>query len=205
MKPWLFLLLIGLAAYQFTTRSVDQLPAPSSATAIGIGAQAPDAPVQGPPRRGQPIQRDRFAITPVRSFDIRGRVLGRERYRFDTEAALSPLDLVLGWGPMSDPAITQAVRITQSNRWYHWRVDDSPIPLRQIALHSANIHLIPANKDIERQLRVVRRDDIVRIQGHLVNVRRDDGWQWKSSLTRVDTGAGACELIWVETLQINPK
>ncbi len=205
MKPWLFLLLIGLAAYQFTTRSVDQLPGRSAATATGSGALAPEVPRQGPPRHAQPIQRDRFAITPVRSFDVRGRVLGRERYRFDTEAALSPLDLVLGWGPMSDPAITRAVRISQSNRWYHWRVNDSPIPLRQIALHSANMHLIPANKDIERQLQAVRRDDIVRIQGHLVNVRRDDGWQWKSSLTRADTGAGACELIWVETLQINPK
>ncbi len=202
MRPWLLIALLGLAAYQFTTRSIHPLTASSAPATRGVGAA--EAPVQGPPRLQEPIPRDRFEITPVRSFAIRARVLGREDYRFDTEAALSPMDLVLGWGPMADPAVTRSIRIRQSRRWYHWRVDEAPIPLRQIALHSANMHMIPANREVRRQLQAVRPGNIVELEGHLVNVRRDDGWGWKSSLTRTDVGSGACELIWVETLQVEP-
>lgn len=43
---------------------------------------------------------------------------------------------------------------------------------------------------------------IVRFHGYLIEARRDDGWHWRSSLTRNDTGNGACELIWVEDLEV---
>jgi hypothetical protein len=29
-----------------------------------------------------------------------------------------------------------------------------------------------------------------------------DGWRWRSSLTRNDTGAGACEVIFVRDFQV---
>ena len=35
-----------------------------------------------------------------------------------------------------------------------------------------------------------------------VQVEGDDGFRWVSSRTRDDTGDGACEVIWVEQLQI---
>jgi hypothetical protein len=38
------------------------------------------------------------------------------------------------------------------------------------------------------------------VRGYLVEARGADGWRWRSSLTREDTGAGACELIWVESV-----
>ncbi len=28
------------------------------------------------------------------------------------------------------------------------------------------------------------------------------GWRWKSSLTRKDTGNGACELVWVKQMKV---
>ena len=43
----------------------------------------------------------------------------------------------------------------------------------------------------------VKQDQTVRLQGWLVEIRSDDGWQWRSSLTREDSGDGACELIYV--------
>ena len=35
-----------------------------------------------------------------------------------------------------------------------------------------------------------------------LTARAADGWRWVSSLTREDTCAGACELIWVERLEV---
>ncbi len=49
----------------------------------------------------------------------------------------------------------------------------------------------------------IREGDIVEISGSLVNVKSiSDGWYWNSSQTREDTGSGACELIFVKSLNI---
>jgi hypothetical protein len=50
------------------------------------------------------------------------------------------------------------------------------------------------------------RGDRVRIAGHLVNIKDLSGRVLvASSTSRDDTGAGACEVIWVEEIQINGK
>jgi len=41
----------------------------------------------------------------------------------------------------------------------------------------------------------------VKLSGYLVDVRGDDGWSISTSMTREDTGAGACEVIWVEEFE----
>ena len=43
---------------------------------------------------------------------------------------------------------------------------------------------------------------VITLHGYLVEVRANDGWHWRSSLTRNDTGNGACELVWVESVEI---
>lgn len=134
-------------------------------------------------------------ITALETFSIEARVLGREDYRFDRGARLSPTDLALGWGPMADPQVTRHIDIRQGNRWYYWRTDTFPIPRRDIERHSANMHIIPGNPEVARVLGQIRAGQLVRVEG-------DDGFRWVSSLSREDTGNGACELIWVEQLQI---
>ncbi|MCP8467797.1 hypothetical protein NK553_27990 [Pseudomonas sp. ZM23] len=142
-----------------------------------------------------------YSIYPLQDFSIEARVLGREDYRLDRGSDLSPTDLALGWGPMADPQVLSSIRITQGNRWYYWRADSMPIPRREIETHSANMHMIPANDSVARTLAQVGKDDTIRLSGKLVRVEADDGWRWISSLSREDTGAGACELVWVESLE----
>jgi hypothetical protein len=62
---------------------------------------------------------------------------------------------------------------------------------------SANMHLVPANDAVADALAAVDAGDRVRIDGWLVQIDATDGWRWRSSLTREDSGAGACELIYV--------
>jgi hypothetical protein len=47
----------------------------------------------------------------------------------------------------------------------------------------------------------VRQGELVHIEGFLVDASRPDGWRWRTSLSREDTGNGACELVFVETLE----
>ena len=144
-----------------------------------------------------------YSITEIATFSIMAKVLSRENYYLDRGADLSPVDLALGWGNMSDEAVLEKIDISQSHRFYRWRVKSFPIPRREIETHSANMHLIPFNDAIKSDMKRVRKGDIVEISGSLVNVTSEtDGWRWNSSLTRNDTGAGACELIWVKSFDI---
>ncbi len=143
-----------------------------------------------------------YRIQPLASFQLEARVLGVERYRFGREATLSPVDLALGWGPMADSTVLESIEISQSGRFYFWRVREFPIPRREIETHSANMHLIPANEQVKTELSDVEEGQIVQIHGYLVRIDGDDGWQWTSSLTRGDTGYSACELVLIEKLAI---
>jgi hypothetical protein len=149
-----------------------------------------------------PLSMGEFQLTPMADFQIEARVLGRRDYRTGVEARLSPMDLALGWGRMADPEVLSSIQISQSGRFYRWRVEQFPIPRSEIERSSANMHLIPADAEVARALRTIARDDQVRLAGYLVNVDRDDGWRWRTSLTRDDTGHGACEIVLVTRVQI---
>jgi hypothetical protein len=197
MRKLVILLALGLAGAWWwqAHRPVDP----------GPGAVAPQAPRQGALRDATPIETKGFRLQPLAQFELTARVLGREDYRFDTESALSPTDLALGWGRMSDAAVLGKLRISQSGRWYSYGWDDQPpIPTDEIARSSANMHLIPADAAVAGVLSRVREGQVVALRGVLVEAQRDDGWRWRSSLSRDDTGGGACELIWVESLSVRP-
>lgn len=140
----------------------------------------------------------------LQAFSLKARVLRRENYYFDRGAKLSPTDLALGWGPMADPQVLRHISISQRNRWYFWRAEHLPIERRQIEIHSANMHLIPANAEVAKTLADLKTDQQIQLSGQLVSVEGDDGYRWVSSLTREDIGEGACELIWVEQLVVLP-
>ena len=164
------------------------------------GVLAPDDPVQRLLGADAPVFRqDRYQIQALAEFALEARVLARENYRFDAGAELAPMDLALGWGAMSNSAVLDQIDIQQGYHFYYWSTASFPIPLREIETHSANMHLIPASRSVAKQLRAIRPGHIVRLSGYLVEARRDDGWRWRSSLSREDTGDGACELVWVET------
>jgi hypothetical protein len=48
----------------------------------------------------------------------------------------------------------------------------------------------------------MRPGQIATIGGYLVDVRGPGGFLWNTSLTRTDTGEGACEIVWVDTLEV---
>lgn len=145
------------------------------------------------------IQRQSFELLPRARFSAQVRVLSHERYRAGDFAEISPLDLAVGWGPMSDSAVIEELEISQSNRFYYWHYDDEPpIPEGDIVTHSSNWHLVPAGDAVWSELRGVRVGDIMTLEGLLIDIRNANGQVMRTSLQRDDTGAGACEVILVE-------
>lgn len=167
------------------------------------GAQARQELAQEPVQtltRAAPFALGEYELRPVADFSVQARILGRENYRTGREADLSPIDLALGWKRMADPAVYQALNITQGGRWYRyaWK-SQPPIPPQEIIESSANMHMIPASEAVRRALDKAHEGRTIRFTGKLVEVRHASGWRWNSSLTRSDSGAGACELVYVES------
>jgi hypothetical protein len=146
----------------------------------------------------------RWRLTPRARYDITARILGREDYHFDLLADLIPEDLALGWGPMSDNRVLSAFRISQGGRFYSWmpKQQQLPIPRQAVIEHSANTHVIPANPVTRRELARLRVGQVVHLRGFLVDGVRDDNAYIHTSLTRSDTGAGACEVLLVEQVEV---
>ena len=175
----------------------------STEVELGPGVFAGDLPKQVKIDDPVPFLMDDFEITELAYFEIKAKVLGKENYSLGRESDLSPIDLALGWGRMSDESVLQHIDISQGGRYYRWQVQSFPIPRDEIETHSANMHLIPATSDIKKEINGARKGDIIRLTGSLVNVvSTEDGWIWRSSLTRKDTGRGACELILVREFEI---
>lgn len=194
---------VVMVAAFFAIESVRTHYAPSASRTATLSAQATlQVPAQGPTDKAAFAFKG-FQIQPMARFAIDARVLSREDYYLGKEADLAPLDLALGWKRMADPAVLRQLDISQGRRWYFYRWQgEPPIPLQEIVESSANMHLIAANASVEKTLRKARTGSLVRLTGHLVNVSDASGWRWTSSLTRADSGANACELVFVETAQV---
>lgn len=170
------------------------------------GVLVADPPVQGPPPQNVPPWTfgEHHTATALATFEIKARVLSRAHYWFDRESAFVPYDLAVGWGRMSDQAVLDKLTLVQDNRFFRYRWEGSaPIGHNEIISSATNMHLIPASSKILTAIKGVRVGQIVTMRGYLVEVVSDDGWRWRSSLSRTDSGRGACELMWVEEMTID--
>lgn len=170
------------------------------------GVLVTELPLQRNVTGFEPIILDEYRLTPRAEFNIRARVLSRENYSWGSESDLSPVDLALGWKAMSDQSVLDRITITQGSRWYFTRYElPAPIGDQAIINNSSNMHMVPANKWILKKLREVRRGDLVRLKGFLVDIDGDAGFYWRTSLRRDDTGQGSCELFYVNDIYIEER
>jgi len=142
-------------------------------------------------------------------YEIAGEVLSIETYRVSFTNEFFDVDLGLIWGPRL-PEMKQKYQFTQAARWLIWSSKGpvSDAERRYITSHVSNNHLIPSDgrRNLMKALQWPGRGDKVRIAGYLVNIKDLSGRMiLASSTSRDDTGAGACEVIWVEEIQINSR
>lgn len=142
-------------------------------------------------------------LVPRADYSVTGMVIGVERYRFDASAFLSPLDVALAWGPVPD--FVDRLSFQQMGRFVHWQTRDMSLDFAAIKAGVANTHAIPANSTVERAIASLDRGEAVRLEGVLVDARAPDGFKWRTSLSRTDDGAGACELMWVEAVEVGGR
>lgn len=205
-RAWLVVLVLVAGIGWWLSPAGPHTPAvPAAAAGAMIACVLPpqveafEPPRQTPvPSTVAPFRLEAATLTPIAGFSVDARVLSRKDYGSGREAELSPTDLALGWGEMRSEAVLSRLAISQSGRWYNYRWSgNAPLPPAEIVRSSANMHMIPANAAVAETLDDVSPGERVRIDGWLVEAQAPDGWRWRSSTSRTDTGSGACEVVYV--------
>ena len=93
---------------------------------------------------------------------------------------------------------------------WHW-THDNPWGGSYIASHTSHTHMTPANANVMGALLKIKRNDIVKLDGYLVDTYSDNAQLIAhTSMSRGDTdatsrGSGACEEMYVTKVQIGDK
>jgi hypothetical protein len=194
-KRILLLVLVVLGAWQFAiTRPVTRPD----------GVLAPDPPVEQAATDGMPqIVRPEFRIEPIGRITMEARVLGRQSYPRDRYGRLSPLDLLVGWGSMSDSARLRAVDFAQSGRVYVWQAFDPALPDTEVAASTLLLHVVASTPGIEDVLGKVRVGQVVKIGGVVLRAIAADQPPWQGREIRIEAREGRSRVVYVESLEVN--
>lgn len=154
----------------------------------------------------------KWYLTPVADYMIVAKVKSKHHINFlqDDVAQLGKYDLALAWGELFDPKYDKDIKYFQSGRKYTVTSSaDCSLSMSYISDHSANTHIIAANNAVLRGVQNIKKNDIVYMEGYLVNVFRKEknGYNtWDTSLVRNDNSSdGGCEVFYVKKLQIGSR
>jgi hypothetical protein len=137
-------------------------------------------------------------IIGTNTYEITAMIVSRSRYYFDPSSTYSPVDFALAWGNLTTKENLDKISYSQWGRWYRTRYPEG-VDGNEVSLHSANTHIIPeyGKPSLKNKLLDFNEGDVVKLKGYLVDINADSGFEWHSSLTRSDTGDGACEVFYV--------
>lgn len=176
---------------------------------IDVSAEPQQAALPSPEVVPVAFDGKNYFVEKHHKYEISGEVLSVETYNVAFKSEFFDVDLGLIWGPrVAD--LKQRYTFNQGGRWLFWSSKDpvSDDERRYITAHISNNHLIPAEGrgNLVKAVRWPGRGDKVRIAGYLVTIKNPSGGvAVASSMSRDDSGAGACEVIWVEEIQINDR
>ncbi len=175
-------------------------------------------PLQTAATTASPIEFTRngyhYEVTPRFDYRISGLVVRKMNYGWfviDRSQKAFSVDLCLLWGDNLRRKVHQdpTIRFSQDCRWC-WAQWDSNLAfdLQQMS----NNHLLPADDRVEAKIKSLQTGDQISLRGKLVNVKArllgqggqydSEAMTWNTSTTRNDTGAGACEVIYVEDVEV---
>lgn len=165
--------------------------------------EALDKPIPVTVQRGERT----FFVIKTHRYALTAQVLSAHAYDWVWTSQFYDVDLGVAWGDQVR-RLTEAYTFYQDARFLFWRSDGpvSDTERAYITSHVGNVHTLPAEgkPHVGRALRSAREGDRVSLEGFLVLIQ-DAGTNElaRSSTVRTDTGGGACEIMWVDRVQID--
>lgn len=116
------------------------------------------------------------------------------------------MDLCVVWGESAKNGAYQGISFS-NNQWEcHWSTRSQKAWQAFDQTEVANNHMVTDDPAVAKALRAVRIGDQIRVQGYLVDyttyVNGREMGKRISSEVRTDTGNGACEVLYIESLEL---
>jgi hypothetical protein len=142
---------------------------------------------------------------PTGAYDVTGRVLARRSYPASGFSEQITLELVLGWGPMSDNRVLDHLSISQEDRTM--RIDPrAGLALELDAAYAAAINIsVYSDFDEHRAaLESVKVGDVIHMIGWTLRLRNSQGETWQGG-AGFDQNPRRTVVLQVLKLQINDE
>lgn len=156
----------------------------------GILIPAPPSSTECPPTHLATLGgREIVGIAKVR---LRGRVLGAQRYH-DHFSEIAPIDVVFGWGPMSDSSVLAPLKISLQERSF---------AIQGAAPGNAGnfakvFHLLPADRETGTMLGQLKTGALVEVEGYQVEARSEKT-TWRTLLAGNKTAPPDGEVLYIQ-------
>lgn len=201
------LAIAGVLAWNFMHRPGIPVASGQSSQVIDLSME----PVQTEPAKQFLLlsRKDGLTLVTRARYRIAGKVVGVRHYAgFDNAATGFPIDLGLAWGDVGKSDFDRHVRFYFSNdekhnQWLMYKYDGAlPWPESYFQSHVSNNHICPATENLFNAIVALEKGEVVMLEGYLAESRDADGNSMDTSLSRTDTGAGACESFFVQKMQV---
>ena len=151
-----------------------------------------------------------YTVTPLYQYELNGLVVSYHRsgtlwdiYHDAWQDFINIKDLCVVWGGNIDSEVYQRMEFKSGTWtcWYQWTDRATGALFDPTAL--SNNHLLAADPRINREILKATLGDQVYLKGYLAEYANDGSdFRRGTSISRTDTGNGACETVFVEEFKI---
>ena len=150
-----------------------------------------------------------YVIYPVAEYEIAGLVVTRNDIGgfsdiYHTSDSVDVVDVCLLWGDNAREAVYRNYDFWSEpfSCWYRPKRNTARARFSDDAL--SNTHVLAKDESLAKRLNSIHLGDQIRLRGKLINYHPAGASEQlrRSSLTRKDTGNGACEVMYVEEFEL---
>ena len=168
----------------------------------GPGIKAENSPQINRLTWHEPFTFKGATMVPRKVIDAEVRVLDKKRYFFDAYSRYSPVDIIAGWKQMSDTRNVDYIYHSMDERSYKVKFAQQPLEVSTIHKQSDLWHLIPSTSEIEEELNHLRVGHIIKIEGLLVDIEHETGFNFSTSTKTSSIQNTKGFAIWIEDFRI---
>lgn len=209
-RPLLLIFILSLGLTLWSQWRKDQFPPPAFyATYLAEPRQTPTG--------ATPFQVEaegiRYTLEPLFAYELDGVVVSlhdsdafSDIYHFkDWKDFLNIRDLCVVWGDNVSSGLFREMQY-HNGTWTCWVSSaDADVARRFAWRQLSNNHLLTHDPQLYEAIKSAEIGDQIHLKGYLTRYSHAGGFQRGTSVSRADTGDGACETIYVEEFRISRK
>lgn len=151
---------------------------------------------------------DSYKVTPQADYELWGLVIthnniGKIGDIYHTEDSVDLKDVCVVWGDNLETESYLKGKYKSGSWTCYWNFENYKDYRAFNENEIANNHLITSDPVIQNIIRNLKIGDQIHLKGNLVNYENEKtSWKRKTSMTREDTGNTACEVVFVDELEV---